>query len=256
MLIGKTLRNITKAFFLLMVLFANGCFDDGHYISDKTFIEISREYSPNKRKLILNYKFDQGAFGYSTGYTSVLNSNSLDGDLRPFNLPDKYNEAKWVDNNTIKAEVNIISDIREGKSIDYEPFKILDVTVNPKLVDIPENGKLIIESKKNSPDEEKELIAYRYAIDEKRGLLHISIIRKDGEIPRIGNYFIGTDSSDYLFNAKWLTNDEIQFETNSTDGELAKYYFLKNRPLTKFTIVINDNKYKSKYLWDSDKRLF
>ncbi len=248
----KNLRII--CLFAILLLF--GCSESGHYVSDKDFIEISREYSPNKEKVILVYNYDTGAFGYSRAFTAILDANNLENNLLPNNLPDKYYNAKWLDNNTVETEINIISDLREGLSIDYKKVQIENVTVIPKLVDTTEDGRLKIEDRIESPDGKLELIAYRYAFNNERALLQISIIGKGTELPRIGNYFIGTDSSDYVFNAEWKTDNEIQFETNSQYGNDAKYYFVKNRPPIKYTLNIDDNKYKSKYVWKKEAGIF
>src|SRR5262249_28910207 len=96
---------IAKYTLILLILSACTSAPRKIYISDNDFVEVSRQYSPNRAMLILNYTLDIGALGYSNGGTAVLRTSDLAKDLTQFSLPDNLDQAKWIDNETISARM-------------------------------------------------------------------------------------------------------------------------------------------------------
>lgn len=242
-------------YILIGILILSSCGKNENYIADEGFVEIAREYSPNGESLILEYHYDIGALGYSRRQIAILKESDLDKNLLEFNLPPNknYREVNWVNDEEIEVEVDITNNLREGNTPSVEEFKIKNIGVKTKLHDIPIEGELAIEARKESPNEQLELVAYRYLTKGNLNFVHISIIKKGEELPRTGNYFIGDMMSDYILNANWVNNDKIEVETNSLYEENLKYFFVKNRPQIQYSIKIDDNKFKSKYRWTSDE---
>ena len=99
---------IASCMLLLLILSACATAPRKIYISDSDFVEESREYSPDRAMLILNYTLDIGALGYSNRGTAVLRISDLTKDLTQFNLPDNLEQVKWIDNKTISARIDVI----------------------------------------------------------------------------------------------------------------------------------------------------
>jgi hypothetical protein len=247
---------LKRAIYLIIgVLILSSCGENENHITDKDFVEITRKYSPNKENLILEYHYDIGALGYSRRQIAILKESNLDKNLLEFNLPanKKYRKIKWINDNEIEAEVDIMNNHRQGRISSIEEFKVKDIRVKTKLFDIPIEGKLAIEARKLSPNEELELVAYRYLTKGNLNFIHISVIKKGEKLPKIGNYFIGNIMSDYILNANWASNNEIEIVTNSLFEEDLKYFFVKNRPQIKYSIKVDNTTYKSKYRWTNDE---
>src|SRR5215470_15721058 len=99
---------IARCMLLLLILSACTTAPRRIYIGDTDFVEVSRQYSPDRAMLILDYTLDIGALGYSNGGTAVLRISDLTKDLTQFNLPDNLEQVKWIDNKTISARIDVI----------------------------------------------------------------------------------------------------------------------------------------------------
>jgi hypothetical protein len=77
-------------------------FKKEHKLSDPNLIVISDSLSPDKRYKYITYKFDNGGFGYSRVFWSVLKIDEVNLDLGV--LPDGYKAVGWTDLNEVIIE--------------------------------------------------------------------------------------------------------------------------------------------------------
>lgn len=221
------------------------------FMTDNDFVEHERVYSPDKSMLILNYGIDIGAFGYGGNAKAVLKLSDMTKNLRQFDLPNGLMRVRWVDNVTISAQVDIIPSIRSGQPIEIRDTEVNGVKVKVSPYDyIDADDKTIVEHRETSPDGNLELVAYRYRANlQNIKFIHISVIKKGEPIPKYGNYFIGTMTSDHIMNGTWTKENKLLFYTNSLYADLVQYYFVHDKPDIEFEIITDDARYGSKYRW-------
>lgn len=244
------MRKIT---YILILIFLTSCnyASSQVFMIDKDFVEHSRQYSPDKSMFILSYGFDHGAFGYGNGGNTVLKTSDISKNLRQFDLPSNLIQVKWIDNKTISARIDIIPFVRSGENVEIKDTEINGVKVKVSPFDyIEDEYHLEIEHRETSPNGQLELVAYRYLKDRNNlNFIHISIINKGEPIPKYGNYFIADMQSDRILNGTWSKDNTLLFYSNSTDAQYIQYYFVHNKPDTKFEIITDDSRYGSKYRW-------
>ena len=244
----------TLFFLFLTTLISCNLYDDRKeevLITDEDYYENYREYSPNKKMLLINYSIDLGAFGYGQCGTAILKPSDTLKNLRKFTIANNYIRLKWVDNKTINARVDVLDKIRNGEKIELKNFEFNKLKILVSKLDYIENDyHLEIVKRETSPNRKYEMVAYRYLKNKQNiHFIHISIIKKGEEIPKYGNYYIGDNVSDYILGGNWNKNNELNFYTNNQYSENIQYYFVKNRIKIKNHIIIDENKYGSKYRW-------
>ena len=220
-------------------------------MTDKDFVEFKREYSPDSTRMLLNYGLNLGAFGFSKCGTAILNLKDLVKDLRPFTLSKSYINVKWLNNQKVSAQRELIPFLRSGETLDLSPQKInsIDVEVSP-LDFIKPHYHLEIEHRETSPNGQFELVAYRYAENnDNLNFIHVSVINKGEQIPKYGNYLIGERQSDYVFFGKWSADNQLIFYTNDKDKSMVQYCLIKNRPKIAYSLITNDTNYQNKRIW-------
>jgi len=112
--------------------------------------------------LILNYKLDIGALGYSDVGTAVLRTSDLAKDLIQFSLPDNLQQAKWIDNETISARIDVIPYIRNDEEPPIRDIEVNGVKVKVAPYDHIENEFHVdTEHREASPDGKYELLRFR-----------------------------------------------------------------------------------------------
>ncbi len=223
-------------------------------MSDKDFVEHERVYSPDKSMMILNYGVDTGAFGYGGNAKAILKLSDMSKNLREFDLPGDLIRVRWVNNMTIAAQVDIIPSIRSGKPIEISDTEVNGIKIEVSPYDyIDADSKLRIEHRETSPNGKTELIAYRYPANQDLKFIHISVIKKGEPIPKYGNYFIGTMTSDHIMNGTWTEGNTLLFYSNSLYSDLVQYYIVHDKPDIKFEVLPNDARYGSKYRWKGAK---
>lgn len=244
----------TLILFFLTTLISCNLYDkrkEDVLITDKDYHENYREYSPNKKKILINYSIDIGAFGYGQCGTAILKPSDTLKNLKKFTIANNYIRLKWIDNKTISAKVDVLDKIRNAEKIELKSFKFNEVKILVNKLDYIENEHhLEIIKRETSPNGMYEMVAYRYLKNNQNiSFIHISIIEKGGKIPKYGNYYIGDNVSDYILGGNWNKNNELNFYTNKQYSESIQYYFVKNRIKIKNHIIIDENKYSSKYRW-------
>jgi hypothetical protein len=140
--------------------------------------------------LILNYKLDIGPLGYSDVGTAVLRTSDLAKDLIQFSLPDNLQQAKWIDNETISARIDVIPYIRNDEEPPIRDIELNGVKVKVAPYDHIENEfHMDTEHREASPDGKYELVAYRYCKDRSSlNFIHISVIHKGEKAECVNNF--------------------------------------------------------------------
>lgn len=235
---------------LCAVLLCSCLFDERReavYVSDQDFVENSRLFSPDSSMIALDYSIDLGAFGTGRRGTVIIRSSDIHKDLSKFTLPLEYIDVKWVNNKTVTAGVDVISDFRIGKMTEIRDTAINGVYVKVLPFDQTDpNDTLEIISKRTSPDGKCDLVCFRYNGSDHRGLLHISIIKKGDKLSKLGNYFISDGSADYILKARWNRNGELLLYTNLKYAQMSEYFLVANRPDVDYHIV-TDKSLEAKY---------
>ena len=245
------MRNVVP---LALLMLLSACFQlydrkKEAFTTDSDYVEFERLISPDSSAILLNYGIDLGALGYGHAGTAILRLKDTLKDLRQFTLPNTLTEVRWIDNSTVLAKFDIIPSIRMGENV-----LLKDTTVNGiHVVIAPKNDasdSLVVEHRETSPNGKHELLAYRYIIDsDDISPVHVSVIPAGAEIPKYGNYYIGQRSSDYVLGGTWSKENDLIFYSNNQYSEMIQYYFVKNRPAVKYSVIVNDSKYGGKYLW-------
>jgi hypothetical protein len=220
-------------------------------MTDQDYVENYREYSPDSSMLLINYSLDLGAFGYGQAGTAILKLSDTTKNLRDFSLPNTLTRLKWLDNQTISSQFDILHSLRTGEKIALTDKEINGVKIKVSALDyIDKDDHLEIEHRELAPNGQFELVAYRYLKDRSNlNFIHISIIPVGGQIPKYGNYLIADMQSDYVLNGTWTEKNELKFYSNSQYSDLIQYYLVNGRAKINYEIVTDDKEYGSKYRW-------
>jgi hypothetical protein len=218
-------------------------------MTDQDYVENYRAFSPDSSMLLINYSLDLGAFGYGQAGTAILKLSDTTKNLRDFSLPNTLTRLKWLDDQTISAQFDIVPSLRTGEKISLTDKEINDVKIKVSVLDyIEKEDHLEIEHREISPNEQFELVAYRYMKDRSNlNFINISIIPVGGQIPKYGNYLISDMQSDYVLNGTWTEKNGLKFYSNSQYSKLIQYYLVKDRAKINYEIVTDDKEYGSKY---------
>src|SRR5690554_4499947 len=221
------------------------------FMTDQDYEENYREFSPDSSMLLINYSLDLGAFGYGQSGTAILKLSDTTKNLRNFSLPNTLTRLKWLDNQTISAQFDILPSLRSGEKITLTDQEINGVKIKVSALDyIDKDDHLEIEHRELSPNGQFELVAYRYLKDRSNlNFIHISVIPAGGQIPKYGNYLIADMQSDYVLNGTWTEKNELKFYSNSQYSDLIQYYLVNDREKINYDIVTDDKEYGSKYRW-------
>jgi len=220
-------------------------------MTDQDYVENYREYSPDSSMLLINYSLDLGAFGYGQAGTAILKLSDTTKNLRDFSLPNTLTRLKWLDNQTISSQFDILHSLRTGEKIALTDKEINGVKIKVSALDyIDKDDHLEIEHRELAPNGQFELVAYRYLKDRSNlNFIHISIIPVGGQIPKYGNYLIADMQSDYVLKGTWTEKNELKFYSNSQYSDLIQYYLVNGRAKINYEIVTDDKEYGSKYRW-------
>lgn len=223
-------------------------------MTDQDYVENYREFSPDSSMLLINYGLDLGAFGYGQSGTAILKLSDTTKNLRDFSLPNTLTRLKWLDNQTISAQFDILPSLRTGEKIALTDKEINGVKIKVSALDyIDKDDHLEIEHRELSPNGQFELVAYRYLKDRSNlNFIHISVIPVGKQIPKYGNYLIADMQSDYVLYGTWTENNELIFHSNNQYADLIQYYLVNGREKIKYKIVTNDKEYGSKYRWTKE----
>lgn len=221
------------------------------FMTDPDYVENNRQVSPNGSMLLINYSLDLGAFGYGQAGTAIFKLSDSTKNLRKFTIPNTLTSLKWIDNESVFAEFDILPSLRTGNKIEFKDIEVNGIKVKVSALDyIDKNDRQEIEHREVSPNGQFELIVYRYLKDRNNlNFIHISLIPVGEQIPKYGNYLIADMQSDYVFYGTWTKENKLEFYTNSQFSDLVQYYLVDSRPKVEYKLITDDKKYGDKYRW-------
>ncbi len=79
-------------------------FHSEHSLKEANFVLISDSVSPNKEYRYYEYQFDNGGFGYSRVFWSVIENNENESDLEKGLIPDGFKITGWTADNKLIIE--------------------------------------------------------------------------------------------------------------------------------------------------------
>lgn len=79
-------------------------FHSEHSLKGADFVLISESISPNKKHKYYEYQFDNGGFGYSRVFWSVIENNENKYDLKKGLIPDGFKIVGWTNENELILE--------------------------------------------------------------------------------------------------------------------------------------------------------
>lgn len=79
-------------------------FHSEHSLKDENFVLISDSISPNKKHKYYEYQFDNGGFGYSRVFWSVIENTENESDLEKGLIPDGFKIVGWTNDNELILE--------------------------------------------------------------------------------------------------------------------------------------------------------
>lgn len=79
-------------------------FHSEHSLKEANFVLISKAISPNKKHKYYEYQFDNGGFGYSRVFWSVIENKETEFDLEKGQIPDGFKIKGWTNENKLILE--------------------------------------------------------------------------------------------------------------------------------------------------------
>ncbi|MFA7327657.1 MAG: hypothetical protein WC121_13390 [Candidatus Kapaibacterium sp.] len=79
-------------------------FHSEHNLKDSSFVLLDSQVSPNKKFKFFKYQFDNGGFGYSRVFWSVIRNDTTLNKIEHGLLPDGYKAIEWTDDNELIIE--------------------------------------------------------------------------------------------------------------------------------------------------------
>lgn len=79
-------------------------FHSKHNLKDPSLVHLDSKISPNKRFKFVEYRFDNGGFGYSRVFWSVIKNDPTINNIENGLLPDGYKAIEWTDDNELVIE--------------------------------------------------------------------------------------------------------------------------------------------------------
>jgi hypothetical protein len=232
-------------------------FQSEFFISDADYVEYDRELSPDSTKFLLSYAVNIGALGFAMTEYSLLKLSDTLKNIRDYKIQSNLKELEWVNNDTITGIKDMIPQIRKGN---FNTDVIIQQINNVTILGIPfdhieADYSMHIEYRQTSPNGKNELIAYRYCKDRKSlNFIHISVIENGTEIPKYGNYFIGTIHSDYILGGHWNKENNLDFYHNEYGSYDIEKCFVKNKPDIKYNLIQNHTLFEHKNRWVKNYR--
>lgn len=239
------MTNTIKTILLLSIIAIIVSCQGEIYLSDEDLIIEKKELSPNGDKILVSYSIDNGAFGQSRMFNSIIN---ITDTLKPLNkdqndLNSRFlNIQEWISNDELIATIDPRPFARKNLPVDTSSIHTKLAKVKIKIEDVSKGNPPIIEYFELSPNHKKLLVAYRY---KGASELEVSVINRDENLPKIGNIYSSFRIGNPLLSGKWLNNNTIEFEinTNSLTKDLHQGALCKSN----YQIEFKNIDYKSPY---------
>ena len=220
-------------------------------LSNKDVVIDRESASPDHTKVLVIYRFDIGALGYTDERDVVVPANRIHDDLKRYILPKQYDPIGWEKDGSLTVAINVVECLRENQdcSRTYDTFD--GTRINVRRDDETQGNQVEIEADLPSPDHSLRLVAYRYPNDNRsnQGRIHISIVGTNEQVPRYGNYYIASLGGDGVLGARWDSNKSIVFLTSPSQKYLLQYAdsFRVKDPAIPYKVETDDK--LSGYLW-------
>lgn len=214
-------------------------------MSDEALIIEKKELSPNGDKILISYSIDNGAFGQSRMFNSVI---STEDSLKPLNknqseLNSRFLEIQeWVSNDELIATIDPRPFARKNLPVDTSVIKTKLANVRIEIADVTDGNPPIIEYFELSPNRKKLLVAYRY---KGASELEVSVVNRNDKLPIVGNIYSSFKIGNPLLSGKWIGNNTIEFELNINN--LTKDLHQRALCKSKYEIEYKNIDYKSPY---------
>jgi hypothetical protein len=248
----KLLLFLVLSFFLSMT----SC-QQSHRLCNDSLILVNKWMSPDQSKILVSYKFDTGAFGYSQTFNALIPESEINHDLSKYLLPDHYQPVQWEKDGSLTVRICYVYWLRLGQDFHNSKDKdfLYGTPINVEIYDETAGLERKIEADLPSPNQKLRLVAYRYPNGGNLNKIHVSIVKNGELIPRHGNFYIGFNGHDGFLKGEWKNDKEIIFYTTSIAYNMVSKGegegFIKNTFGIKFQLVVEDQ-LLPKYLWVRD----
>ena len=223
----------------------------GERLSRKDVVIDRESESPDGTKVLVSYRFDTGALGYTEERDAVAPANRLHDDLQPYILPKRYDPIGWESDGSLTVAINLVECVRQNEDCSRAYDTVAGTRINVRRDDETQGNEEEIEADLPSPDHSLRLVAYRYPNDDRSNLgrIHISIVKTGEQVPRYGNYYIASMGGDGVLGAQWDSDRSIVFLTSPSQKYLLQYAesFRVQRPAIPYKVEIDDK--LPGYLW-------
>jgi hypothetical protein len=220
-------------------------------LSNKAVVIDRESESPDRTMVLVIYRFDTGALGYTAERDVVVPTNRLHGDLKRYILPKQYDPIGWEKDGSLTVAINIVECLRENEDCSRTYDTFAGTRINVRRDDETQGNQQEIEADLPSPNHSLRLVAYRYPNDDRSNLgrIHISIVGMGEQVPRYGNYYIASMGGDGVLGARWDSDRSIIFLTSPSQKYLLQDAdsFRVQRSAIPYKVEIDDK--LSGYLW-------
>lgn len=214
-------------------------------MSDQDLIIEKKELSPKGDKILVSYSIDNGAFGQSRMFNSIIR---ISDTLKPLNrnqndLNSRFLKIQeWVSNDELIATIDPRPFARKNLAVDTSSIRTKLAKIKIQIEDVSKGNPPIIEYFELSPNHTKLLVAYRY---KGASELEVSVIDKEDQLPTVGNIYSSFRIGNPLLSGQWINNNTIEFEinTNSLTKDLHQGALCKSN----YQIEFKNIDYKSPY---------
>lgn len=210
---------------LVLTISFMGCGDVEHKLSDEDFVLYDKMVSPDGDKVLFHYKIQNKIFGQSKVYSTIIEAKDTLGVINKNGFLDngnpdlvKIEPIKWINNDEVLALLDPRPFARMNIPIDSSSFVNGTTRINLKPKDITQGKLPFIEEFELSPNGKHLLVAYRYNNVEE---LEVSVIRKHGKLPKIGNIYSSLDIGNPVWFGNWKDNKTIELGVNINDPTIS-----------------------------------
>ena len=238
-------------FLSILIVSVLSCSERQVKLTDDDLIIDNKIYSPSGEKILISYAFDNGAFGQSKYFHTVIKTKDSMEVISQNEFSDKgkpsyiaIEPVKWLTDNKIEATIDPRPFARLNKQIDTVDFWIGTTLIEVDIKDITEGNPPIVEYFELSPNLQNILVAYRY-----KGVsqLEVSVIERNKKLPMVGNIYSSFRIGNPILSGRWKNDNTIEFDVNSNDlmYDLHEGAFCKSNYLVELNSLDYDSGYSS-----------